>query len=637
MANPTTNLGMTKPTVGGSTDTWGTTINENVVDIIDALFSVTGTDVSMSDITFASVALEETGAGTDTVKIQAPSAVTASYTLTMPVAVGSTNQVLSAADNAGTLAWTTPVTGDITGVTAGAGMTGGGTSGDVTLNVIGTADKITVSADALTIAATYVGQTSVTTLGTIATGVWNGTKVASAYLDDDTAHLSGTQTFTGAKTFSAALAASSTLAVTGTSTLTGAVTATGGVVGDLTGNITGTAPAGTLTGATLASGVTASSLTSLGTIGSLVATTADINGGTFDGVVGGTTPAAGSFTTLAASSTLAVTGASTLTGAVTVSHSPNQGAATPFSIVIPATSSACAVTTDDNNSLDFSIVNASGVSVVSVLGHQNTISLGGAVTAASTLAVTGAAALNGGITQTAASVTDVIALAVRNTTDASDAGVFIRLGNSTSAAFGQIAAFAPTHATKPSEFWINTNVSSAVVFGTNAAENMRIANGGAITMSSTLSVTGALSKGSGSFKIDHPLPAMRDTHHLVHSFIEGPRADLIYRGVAALSEGSASVDLDAAAQMSAGTWELLCRDPQVWLQNDSGWAQVRGSVAGSTLTIACEDVTSTDSVSWMVVAERCDEHIIETGWTDENGRVIVEPQKAVEAPAASVE
>jgi hypothetical protein len=33
-------------------------------------------------------------------------------------------------------------------------------------------------------------------------------------------------------------------------------------------------------------------ITALGTIGSLVATTADINGGTFDGIVGGTTPAA---------------------------------------------------------------------------------------------------------------------------------------------------------------------------------------------------------------------------------------------------------------------------------------------------------------------------------------------------------
>ena len=98
------------------------------------------------------------------------------------------------------------------------------------------------------------------------------------------------------------------------------------------------------------------------------------------------------------------------------------------------------------------------------------------------------------------------------------------------------------------------------------------------------------------------------------------------------------MDLDAAADMTSGTWELLCRDPQVWIQNDSGWAQVRGSVAGSTLTIACEDAASTDSVSWMVVAERCDPHIIETDWTDAEGRVIVEPEKVVaaEAEAAAV-
>jgi len=71
-------------------------------------------------------------------------------------------------------------------------------------------------------------------------------------------------------------------------------------------DITVTAAAGTLTGATLASGVTASSLTSLGTIASLVATTADINGGTIDGTtVGATTASTGAFTTL---STLATNG-----------------------------------------------------------------------------------------------------------------------------------------------------------------------------------------------------------------------------------------------------------------------------------------------------------------------------------------
>ena len=42
----------------------------------------------------------------------------------------------------------------------------------------------------------------ITQVGTITTGTWQGTAIASAYLDADTAHLSGTQTFTGAKTFS---------------------------------------------------------------------------------------------------------------------------------------------------------------------------------------------------------------------------------------------------------------------------------------------------------------------------------------------------------------------------------------------------------------------------------------------------
>ena len=145
-----------------------------------------------------------------------------------------------------------------------------------------------------------------------------------------------------------------------------------------------------------------------------------------------------------------------------------------------------------------------------------------------------------------------------------------------------------------------------------------------------LSVVGALSKGSGSFRIDHPLDSMKDTHDLVHSFIEGPRADLIYRGSVQLSEGTATVDLDDAATMTNGTWELLCRDPQVWVQNQDGWTQVRGSVSGSTLTITAQDGDCTDTVSWLVVAERQDEHMMDTNWTDNNGRVIVEPEKPAE-------
>lgn len=49
------------------------------------------------------------------------------------------------------------------------------------LDVVGTANRITVNANDIDIASTYVGQTSITTLGTIATGTWEGTTVAAAY------------------------------------------------------------------------------------------------------------------------------------------------------------------------------------------------------------------------------------------------------------------------------------------------------------------------------------------------------------------------------------------------------------------------------------------------------------------------
>jgi hypothetical protein len=58
--------------------------------------------------------------------------------------------------------------------TAGTGLT-------LTTNsfsVVGTANRISVSGAGVDIAATYVGQTSITTLGTITTGVWNGTTIA---------------------------------------------------------------------------------------------------------------------------------------------------------------------------------------------------------------------------------------------------------------------------------------------------------------------------------------------------------------------------------------------------------------------------------------------------------------------------
>ena len=82
-------------------------------------------------------------------------------------------------------------------------------------------DKLATFAGAVTATGALTGtlatasQTNVTGVGTITTGVWRGTAINSTYLDADTAHLSGTQTFTGAKTFT------DTVALTGTGQITG--------------------------------------------------------------------------------------------------------------------------------------------------------------------------------------------------------------------------------------------------------------------------------------------------------------------------------------------------------------------------------------------------------------------------------
>jgi cytoskeletal protein CcmA (bactofilin family) len=154
--------------------------------------------------------------------------------------------------------------------------------------------------------------------------------------------------------------------------------------------------------------------------------------------------------------------------------------------------------------------------------------------------------------------------------------------------------------------------------GGTVAERMRLTDTG-------LAITGALSKGSGSFKIAHPLESKKDTHNLVHSFLEGPQADLLYRGRVDLVNGVASVNIDEASGMTDGTFVILCRDVQSFTTNESGWTAVRSSVDGNILTIEAQDNTCTDSISWMVVGERQDEHMYETEWTDEDGKVIVEP------------
>ena len=63
-------------------------------------------------------------------------------------------------------------------IVAGDGLTKTGN----TINAVGTANRILVTADAIDIAANYAGQNTITTVGTIGAGTWQGTQIADAYL-----------------------------------------------------------------------------------------------------------------------------------------------------------------------------------------------------------------------------------------------------------------------------------------------------------------------------------------------------------------------------------------------------------------------------------------------------------------------
>jgi hypothetical protein len=142
-----------------------------------------------------------------------------------------------------------------------------------------------------------------------------------------------------------------------------------------------------------------------------------------------------------------------------------------------------------------------------------------------------------------------------------------------------------------------------------------------------VNIAGTLSKSAGSFKIPHPLESKNSSHYLVHSFIEGPQADLIYRGKVDLVGGTASVNIDTATGMTDGTFVALNTDVQCFTSNESGWTAVKGSVSGNVLTITAQDNSCTDTISWMVVGERQDQFMKDTALTDSDGKIILEPEK----------
>ena len=128
-------------------------------------------------------------------------------------------------------------------ITAGDGLTKSGN----TLNVVGTNNRISISADAVDISSSYIGQATITTLGTIGTGTWQGSVIAGEYGGTGVANtgktitLGGNFTTSGAHTTALTTTANTTLTlpVTGTlATLAGTETLTNKTINGSNNTIT---------------------------------------------------------------------------------------------------------------------------------------------------------------------------------------------------------------------------------------------------------------------------------------------------------------------------------------------------------------------------------------------------------------
>ena len=130
-----------------------------------------------------------------------------------------------------------------------------------------------------------------------------------------------------------------------------------------------------------------------------------------------------------------------------------------------------------------------------------------------------------------------------------------------------------------------------------------VTTGGDMTIGGYASWSGSIVATTKLFDIPHPV---RPGYRLDHVAIEAPQADLIYRGKTALVAGIATINIDTAAGMTAGTFDALCDNIQCFTSNETGWTAVKGSVSGSDLTIQAQTSSCTDTISWMVVGERED-------------------------------
>ncbi len=126
---------------------------------------------------------------------------------------------------------------------------------------------------------------------------------------------------------------------------------------------------------------------------------------------------------------------------------------------------------------------------------------------------------------------------------------------------------------------------------------------GNVQFRANLAITGALSKGSGTFVIDHPLDPRNKL--LYHSFVESPDAKNMYDGIVELNgQGEATIELPSYYEALNGDYRyqffpLFKAMPNLFVKQE---------VVKNTFVIA--GGTPFGQVSWQISGVRHDPYII---------------------------